>query len=1579
VRIAVIQADTRADRSSAIDAWRRVRELHGRDEENFGALSLLLGAVGRYEELAALVDDEVGHEQRSERKAALYAELGELHEHKTGRPSDALEAYVAAGDWQRAIRVTGTQYPDRELGRAIAERLLALAVAAWQSTGDLGSEPARAADWALNELSQRLLEAGRYEDVVERLLEAAQLPFATGRRRQLRCEAACLAADRLSDGDRAIELFQGLLAEDPADETAASSVTRLALLLEDKGRTEDIVELWERQGAARAASEDGSGAALLWARAADLAEQRLGDLERAIADHERGAALGGEASLEALARIHTLQNQPLAAAAALEKLCAQSSPEALAERALRLAQAYTSAGHPDRARVSLERALPRAVETQQMRARLAELYREARDYTALAQLIAEEADRTDDKKQKLAHLREAALLHVEKRHDAAAAVPLLERAVELEPDEPKLRLRLSQSLHLCKRYDDAARVLRDQLQRYGARRPKDRAQVHFQLARVLLAAGGEGDALTELDTASRIDPAHPGIMQMLARVAFKQGELDRAERMYRALLLTAGRDDDPESPGKTEALVSLSEIAAQRGDDLRAGEFIESAFEAALENPKEATVLDQALRSRGRYDLLGRLLEARLSQGASPEETAEILANLASAHAEGLGGLEPVRASLLAKARGVQALLENSAEASDAGWAALGRLYHALGEAEAEGHVLEQRLNRSTTSTRPPADPDLFYRLAAVRLKNPEQREQGYELLERALDVKPDFALAEQLLREAAASAEGDPRAALLLERIARASGDSRALASALLMRIASPDCSSAIVREGVDLAKQLGDTELVERMIDGAVRNMALSLSPGDAAFLRLELGDIKQAAGDLPAALELREAAAPGLGFEEARSLLLGVARDAEVLGQDDRAQRIYRGILADQPGDREAWQPLMALYRRTDQGDLWVELIQQTVPIVESPSERNALRLEQAKVEIERGGANQAIEALKEILLEEPGQTEAARLLLDLLEREGREDELSELISRELDMAKDRGDGATIAVLSLKLISLHEKHHRVDEALDVCRAALEWAKDERPLLEGLVRLSEIAGDPMQLADAMEGLLRVERGATAASLGRRLSALREELGEEGAAERALELASAACPEDESLREVIIARYSKRREFGRVASLLERAVAARPDSRELCERLVEAQRAAGQNEAALATLQSLVAAHAEDIGLLRRRALLLSELGRDEEALADYERAYGVDPALAGELCEALRRNIRRGGRERVATSTLRLVEVLEQIGDLEAARGTLAMFLDAQPHDVNGWRRLASIDSRTGNVNDAINTLERLVGLETGAELVQTALKYSDLCAAVGRGGEARAALEQALEVDKTSAEVRQRLQALYERIGAHRELANMLLDDAEVSEDMELRLTLLLRAADLLLGPDGDVDAAVKILEFARAESPDSVEAVVLLARAYSAGGRNDEALSMLQSVAEGHRGRRSKALSALYEQIASIHLQEGFLSDALQALSKAFEMDSKSARLAMLLGRLAVDIEENDIAQRAFRSVTIMRTAESGDPDGATQEYKADANYHLALLAQKAGDPRKAKVLVSKALTENPAHEAARTLQAELDRR
>ena len=76
------------------------------------------------------------------------------------------------------------------------------------------------------------------------------------------------------------------------------------------------------------------------------------------------------------------------------------------------------------------------------------------------------------------------------------------------------------------------------------------------------------------------------------------------------------------------------------------------------------------------------------------------------------------------------------------------------------------------------------------------------------------------------------------------------------------------------------------------------------------------------------------------------------------------------------------------------------------------------------------------------------------------------------------------------------------------------------------------------------------------------------------------------------------------------------------------------------------------------------------------------------------------------------------------------------------------------------------------------------------------------------------------------------------------------------------------------------------------------------------------------------------------------------------------------------DEDELAQRAFRAVSIMKPPAPGSTDGAPPEAKADANYFLAVLARKAGDPRKAKVLVAKALAEKSDHAGARQLLAEL---
>ena len=75
---------------------------------------------------------------------------------------------------------------------------------------------------------------------------------------------------------------------------------------------------------------------------------------------------------------------------------------------------------------------------------------------------------------------------------------------------------------------------------------------------------------------------------MLGDTARQAGELERAERAYRALLMVLRRGEAPTAPrsvGMPEALLALYELAAERGEKGKAGELLDSAFEAATDYP----------------------------------------------------------------------------------------------------------------------------------------------------------------------------------------------------------------------------------------------------------------------------------------------------------------------------------------------------------------------------------------------------------------------------------------------------------------------------------------------------------------------------------------------------------------------------------------------------------------------------------------------------------------------------------------------------------------------------------------------------------------------------------------------------------------------------------------------------------------------------------------------------------------------------------------------------------------------------------------------------------------------------------
>lgn len=1575
VRIARLYGETLGARTAAIEAWREVRAQCGPDRESFAALVPLLEAEALWTDLARLVRAEAEAEGDPTRRQDLFRQLGGIHATRTGLPMEAVRAYVAAEDWEAAVAAAARPDLGREVGLEVCQQLLDLAVEQWQPGADRVAGAARAGAWAIEELASRLRSLGRHTEVAELLLRAAALPFEPHRQRELRRDAACVYQDHLADGDRATAILREVCAEDPSDDVAAAAVPRLAKLLEERNLFGEIAELWEAQAQARQAGGDRPAAAALWSRAAELWEKREGNIERAIAGFRAGAGLGGEAALEAVARIHHARGEHRAVAEALEWLCAQSSREALAERTLRLANAYVAAGERGFARARLERAAGIAIDASAVRRRLAELYREDADWAPLAALLTTEAARAPDPRTRLGLLLEAAGLHLRERNRPNDAVPLLEQAVELDPDDPDLRLRLARALELGERLDEASQILRQQIDLYGSRRPKNRALAHFQLARVSLAAGRRAEAIAELGVANRIDPAHPAILQALARIAFEEGQHERAERTYRALLLVVRPAEDREAPSRAEALLDLSEIAAQRGDPVQAAEFVESAFEVALEQPVEAEFLDSALRRRGRQDLLVRSLERRLERAAKPEDAARALADLVMLHgnrAEVGGGPDPEL--VRQQARTIQESLEREGVTAEEPWSALGRVYDFLGDADAEVRVLERRVAswRQRDQVAPDASP--FYRLAEIRLGGAATRTEGLTLLQRALAIRPEPARAVAILRGVLDRDGAVAELIDVLERLAREVGDDLALAHALAARVGLPEPDPRILREATELARRVNDAALERRILE---RGLEVTLGEVDAAWVRLSLADLVAAAGEVGRAVDLRVDAATLLGGDEGRrELLRAAATRRDELEDPAAAAMLYTRLLATEPGDREAWEPLLAIRRSLGQRDELLALIAQTVPLVEGAQDRSRLRLEQAGIELEHGDDAAAAETLQAVLDDDPAQAKAALLLVEILERAGRGEELVALLERQLDAAKDRGDVEAIVTLGLRIGTLHEQQAAAEAAFDAYRAVLDWDGASRPALEAVARLAQARGDISAQAEALEALLAVVDGAEAIPVAERLLALRGELGDEAARDRALELAFRAAPTHPEFREAWLGRLGERGDHAEIAGVLKRAVELQPGDANLVERLIEAHRAAGDADVALSVLEGVIEAEPSRWALLRQRAALFAELGRTEEALADIERAHAAGQASDDELVAALERARGDAAPERVREIALRLVTLLEARGDLSGARQRLVDLARSDPKDRAALRQLVDVEVRMENWDGATKGLRQLISLEEGEALVTVALQLFDACAQAGRVGDSLGGLERAMKVAPEHPLLLARLRDVYEATGEYRQLARLLEAEAARTPEVADSLALLLRAGALLLETEGEVLEAIRLLESARALSAENLDGVVLMARALGMAERGEEALSLLRDAVDAHRGKRVKGLAGVFVELSRFHLEDGMLTDAMESLQKAFDMDPRNATIAMQLGQLGLEMEEYEVAGKAFRSATMMKPYDPETGEGITPDAKADALYCLAWLAFNEGDARKARILATKALSENPEHELAKTLLAEV---
>ncbi|MBL8604017.1 MAG: tetratricopeptide repeat protein [Myxococcales bacterium] len=1349
----------------------------------------------------------------------------------------------------------------------------------------------------------------------------------------LRLELARVFSRRGADGDIEAEVMvlRENLRELPGEE---ATIEALAEGFKRRAVWSHLHALYVEQAGAL-----GAGSALsqaLYTRAAALAESTLNAPALAIAAWERVAAHEERLdALTALARLYAAQGNHGAAIGYLQRVLAHPGVEDRRAVVATLAEAQVDVGNVDGARSTLAEHLAQDPLAEGLRDRLAELYRANESWEPLAALLAsEEGGRAPG----VAALREAADILQKRLGAPERAIPVLEHCLTLGRDDRSIRATLADAFRAAGRADEARAMLDALVESFGRQRPPERALAHYHLAQLARDRGDLQGATAQLEIASAIDLTHPGIFKMLGELSREAEQFDKAERAYRALLLIVRRQSasalqSADAVGPSEVLYALYQIAVQNGQDERAQETLESAFETAATSDAEAARLERAVRAQSEHPLLLRVLELRLSLKPAPRLRAALLNDLAALLGAHLGRpdealehrLEALAiapddaaahqaARALARAQGSAARYAERLDGLAAAAVAAGDVTLAVdlrlrlgsvraddlqdlsgardaleaAEASATGPARERALLTLATAYGSLGDRagqrkalgallaedlgdagEIAWQLAALDLSD-DDLGRAVTSLDTALDRQYDAARAVGLLVSAADQHRNAPELLAVYERVARDAGDNGALLDVLVRRAGADDVSLDALREGVELATQSGALDTAEALLRRAVEVAAARGVAGESVWAMVALAERRKSADDPRTALTWLRHAAAHAEPSEAFALELDAAALAAGPADDlGYALATYERLRLRDPSDRLVWEPLLDVLRRVGDDARREALIDETVSNVYDRGARIHLRLERARLQLGNPARGE----------------DAARSLREVLDEDPDDTTATELLADLLEREHRHEELADL--LMRQFDSARERRDPVgtralglrlaalyaptrrERAIDALRGVTEVIAGDREVLSQWVAL-QTEEDPMgERADTLEALLAVQHGAEAARSALALAQYRNALADDAGVERALEAGFRAMPNDDTLRGHLEARYHARSHWAGLAAMRELHAAHLEDP-----------------VARAAALQTAAMLYRDSLGDPSRASTLLSEarklLPGDLHLLAEHARTH----ARAGDHAAAER-------------------EVTEALGSVAASDTRTALL-----------RLRAELRGAAQDLAGVVSDLEEafsLVGAPVAGELAQAldALRLS----AMANGDQA------------TERAVTLRLVAVLPSVGEPRAAQGYLQEWVTRFPSDAEALKML---AETHLGAS-EWDAAADVLErlVAATEGEAKITAAISLADACEKAGRPEQAREGLEQAYAANRDHTAlrARLRALYAALGA-----GVESASLWVDEAAFATDD-NARFEAWRGAGAAFVE---LANDPVQAIDALEKARALKPtDHETTVRLADA--------------------------------------------
>lgn len=1294
-------------------------------EPTIAGLRRVLLHLGRHAEALPLFDAQIRLTARGEDKAALLYEKGRLLEDRLDKKTEARAAYEAALElspadasvlravarcqrraraWsnldatlERLAQVAGGDARLRAAHIAQRARLTevhqsdaTLATELYQQS--FATEPATSG--ALRDL-QRLHEGHRrYRDLIAALeaqVEASKDPAvkATSLYRVAR-----VYADRLGDLKEAVRALESASQLEPADPLLLEELARLYQRAQDYPALASAYERLVGISTQRWTRLD-------WMmRAAELYEQRLGDVARAIHWYEQALAIDAThiPALQALSKLYS-RAESWAPLIALHLREANHAREPLRRAAAyqRVAEIYERKLHDrEQAMAQHARALGIVPGYDPSFRALARLYSEARRFNELVELYERAVELAQDDETKFTFLFKIGrifedaldaplqalhayrrILQIDEAH--LGALHALQRAAERSGEWNAL---VEGLVHEARLLDDAKRKVA-LLHRAG------------EVSEELL--GDDDAALAHYRAVLALEGRYAPALSSLGRIHFRAGRWEDLLEVYRKELAIATQPDE-----RAVILHRMGRLCEeQTGKEGEALDFYRRAVEAQGDHTAALHDYERLLGAAGRHKELVQILEGELGRTEEPEARARVALRIAevyeshldrpdqaiAAYATALEAMPGLRAALDARAR----LLART-----------GQFDALAAELEAEAEAATDPIMRITARLR----------AGDVCRDDLSDLPRAARNFEAVLADEPAHVGA-LIALEGIYSDLGEQEELRRVLRVqAEALGDANAQVAALreLVRLdelegasAWPQCHAILVRAPHDRRA----LEMAERVALRGEQPEELEQSQA-LAEIDAQLGNVEQPA--LAAAHDTRLAEY----FEAINPV---------------RALECYRVALERDPENVAAARGVGRVAEAVGDPVLLEEAAGGEARVTRDVERAGRLLERAAELRHARGDAEGAAAALERALEVHPDRLSAAAALVDLLGATGQIERLINVLSSAAQRAENPDNGARHWIAVAELYA--------DQKQDVPAALAALGRVEKQLpshVPVLLELTELYCRDNQWEEAATRLERVlaaepeEAVAVAASL-RLAELLHEHLERHDQARKALDRVLERQPEHpEALRRLLALQLTTKD----------------PSADETARRLAGTSTDPAVRAQAWATLGRLCrdkqqldeasSAYAEAIRIVG----LSGAAGQELKELLVQQRLAGGQPNW-GEYAGALTHFLGHASSQpdAYAPAALELARVqADELNQLDAAIRTLEQGLVVCPTDNSLRSELALRLRRGGRLDRALEELRKL--LDADSLRLETWRDLQEVFDGLGHNAEAHLALGPLLLLD-------------------------------------------------------------------------------------------------------------------------------------------------------------------------------------------------------------------------------------------------